>query len=58
MGALTRSSLEFKRGDLTQVIDRHRTLIEAVASRDRAVISAALEDHYLNPKTFADEETP
>ena len=28
----------------------------AVASRDRAVISAALKDHYLNPKTFADKE--
>ncbi|MCW2929320.1 MAG: Transcriptional regulator, GntR family [Actinomycetia bacterium] len=56
MGALMRSSLEFQGGDLTQVIDRHRTLIEAVASRDRAVISAALKDHYLNPKTFADEE--
>ena len=36
MGALMRSSLEFQGGDLTQVIDRHRSLIEAVATRDRA----------------------
>ena len=52
-----RSSLEFQGGDLTQVIDRHRSLIEAVASRDRAVISAALKDHYLSPTTLADEES-
>lgn len=54
MGALMRSSLEFQGGDLTQAIDRHRDLVAAVATRDRAVIAAALKDHYLNPKTFAD----
>jgi GntR family transcriptional regulator, rspAB operon transcriptional repressor len=56
MGALMRSSLEFQGGDLAQVIDRHRSLIEAVATRDRPVIAAALKDHYLNPKTFADNQ--
>jgi DNA-binding GntR family transcriptional regulator len=56
MGALMRSSLEFQGGDLTQAIDRHRDLIAAVATRDRAVIAAALKDHYLNPKTFADHQ--
>ena len=54
MGALMRSSLEFQGGDLTQVIDRHRSLIEAVATRDRVTIAAALKDHYLVPKTLAD----
>lgn len=58
MGALMRSSLEFQGGDLTQVIDRHRSLIEAVATRDWTVIAAALKDHYLNPKTFPDSHDP
>jgi DNA-binding GntR family transcriptional regulator len=56
MGALMRSSLEFQGGDLTQVIDRHRSLIEAVATRDRTHIAAALKDHYMNPETFADSQ--
>ena len=56
MGALMRSSLEFQGGNLTQAIDRHRDLITAVATRDRAVIAAALKDHYLSPKTFADHQ--
>ncbi len=43
-------------GDLGQVIDRHRSLIEPVATRDRAHIAAALKDHYLNPKSFADSQ--
>ena len=53
-----RSSLEFQGGDLTQVIDRHRSLIEAVATRDRVTIAAALKDHYLVPKTLADVQSP
>jgi GntR family transcriptional regulator, rspAB operon transcriptional repressor len=56
MGALMRSSLEFQGGDLVQVIDRHRRLIEAVATRDRPTIAAALKDHYLDPKTLADRQ--
>jgi DNA-binding GntR family transcriptional regulator len=56
MGALMRSSLEFQGGDLAQVIDRHRSLIAAVATRDRAVIAAELKDHYLNPKTLAESQ--
>jgi DNA-binding GntR family transcriptional regulator len=56
MGALMRSSVEFQGGDLTQAIDRHRDLVAAVATRDRAVIAAALKDHYLNPDTFADHQ--
>jgi GntR family transcriptional regulator, rspAB operon transcriptional repressor len=56
MGALMRSSLEFQGGDLTEAIDRHRDLVAAVATRDRALIATALKDHYLNPKTFADHQ--
>ncbi len=56
MGALMRSSLEFQGGGLAGVIDRHRSLIEAVATRDRPRIAAALKDHYLNPKSFADSQ--
>jgi DNA-binding GntR family transcriptional regulator len=56
MGALMRSSLEFQGGDLTQAVDRHRSLIAAVATRDKITIAAALKDHYLNPKTFAGTE--
>ena len=56
MGALMRSSIEFQGGDLSEVVDRHQSLIDAVATRDRAVIAAALKDHYLNPKTCADTE--
>ena len=56
MGALMRSSLEFQGGDLAVVIDRHRELIDAVATRDRLTIAAALKEHYLNPKTFPDSQ--
>ena len=56
MGALMRSALEFQGGDLTQVIDRHRDLIAAVATRDRTIIAAALKDHYLNPRTFPETQ--
>lgn len=56
MGALMRSSIEFQGGDLSEVVDRHQSLIDAVATGDRALIAAALKDHYLNPKTFADTE--
>ena len=56
MGALMRSSLEFQGGDLTQVIDRHRDLIAAVATRDRTLIAAALKDHYLNPRTYPETQ--
>jgi GntR family transcriptional regulator, rspAB operon transcriptional repressor len=56
MGALMRSSLEFQGGNLTQAVDRHRSLIAAVATRDTSIIAAALKDHYLNPKTFADTQ--
>jgi DNA-binding GntR family transcriptional regulator len=56
MGALMRSSIEFQGGDLSDVIGRHRSLIEAVTTQDRTLIAAALKDHYLNPTNFAETQ--
>jgi GntR family transcriptional regulator, rspAB operon transcriptional repressor len=55
MGSLMRSSIEFQGTDLAvaDVVGRHRSLIDAVSSRDMARVAAALRDHYLNPKLFA-----
>jgi GntR family transcriptional regulator, rspAB operon transcriptional repressor len=56
MGALMRSSIEFQGSELPDVVGRHRTLIDAVASRDMTRIAAALQDHYLNPRLFEGDE--
>jgi len=57
MGALMRSSIEIQGSELPDVVGRHRSLIDAVASRDMTLIAAALQDHYLNPRLFdADEQ--
>ncbi|HTZ93102.1 MAG TPA: GntR family transcriptional regulator [Streptosporangiaceae bacterium] len=56
MGALMRSSLEFQGSDLSEVVARHRTLIDDVATRDRVLIAAAIKNHYLNPRSFHDND--
>ena len=56
MGALMRSSLEFQGSDLSEVVTRHRVLIEAVRTRDRVLMAAAIKDHYLNPRSFHDND--
>jgi DNA-binding GntR family transcriptional regulator len=56
MGALMRSSLEFQGGDLSEVVDRHRLLIDAVRTKDRDVMAAAIKDHYMNPRSFHDDD--
>jgi GntR family transcriptional regulator, rspAB operon transcriptional repressor len=56
MGALMRSSLEFQESDLSQVVERHRVLIQAVRSREKDVIAAAIKDHYLNPLSVHDHD--
>ena len=56
MGALMRSSLEFQGGDLSEVVIRHRQLIDAVRTADRGVMAAAIKDHYLNPRSFHDHD--
>jgi DNA-binding GntR family transcriptional regulator len=56
MGALMRSSIEFQGSELADVVGRYRGLIDAVRTRDMALIAAALRDHYLNPGLFAENE--
>ena len=56
MGALMRSSLEFQGGDLSEVVIRHRSLIDDVATKDRVLIAAAIKNHYLNPRSFHDND--
>src|SRR6202035_2020920 len=46
MGALIRSSLEFQGSDLSEVVDRHRQLVDAMRTRDRAVMAEAIRAHY------------
>ena len=55
MGALMRSSIEFRGSELADVVGRHRSLIDAVRTRDLTLIAAALQDHYLNPRNFAED---
>ena len=56
MGALMRSSIEFQGSELADVVGRYRGLIDAVRTRDMTLIAAALQDHYLNPGLFAENE--
>lgn len=56
MGALIRSSLEFQGSDLSEVVERHRTLVDAVRTRDRDVMAEAIREHYLDPSTFHDHD--
>ena len=56
MGALIRSSLEFQGSDLSEVVDRHRILVDAVRTRDRDVMAEAIREHYLDPSTFLDHD--
>ncbi|HUB39859.1 MAG TPA: GntR family transcriptional regulator [Streptosporangiaceae bacterium] len=56
MGALMRSSLEFQGSDLSEVVTRHRALIDAVRTKDRVLMVAAIKEHYLNPRSFHDND--
>ena len=56
MGALIRSSLEFQGSDLSEVVDRHRILVDAVRTRDRDVMAEAIREHYLDPSTFLEHD--
>jgi DNA-binding GntR family transcriptional regulator len=47
MGSLIRSSLERQGIDLREVVDRHRTLVDAIASGRKATITKAIREHYL-----------
>lgn len=48
MGSLIRSSLERQGIDLREVVDRHRTLVDALASGRKAAITKAIREHYLD----------
>jgi DNA-binding GntR family transcriptional regulator len=37
-------------------VGRHRSLIDAVRTRDSTLIAAALQDHYLHPVFFSENE--
>jgi DNA-binding GntR family transcriptional regulator len=51
-----RSSIEFQGTELADVVGRHRSLIDAVRTRDSTLIAAALQDHYLHPVFFGENE--
>jgi DNA-binding GntR family transcriptional regulator len=48
MGSLMRSSLDQQGIDMIEIVERHALLIEALRSRQRDVIEAAIKDHYLS----------
>jgi DNA-binding GntR family transcriptional regulator len=48
MGSLMRSSLERQGIDLNEAVGRHRTLIDAFATRRRTTIVKAIREHYLD----------
>jgi DNA-binding GntR family transcriptional regulator len=56
MGALMRSSLEFQGGDLSDVVTRHRSLIDAIRTKDRVLMAAAIKNHYLSPRSVHDND--
>jgi DNA-binding GntR family transcriptional regulator len=47
MGSLIRSSLERQGIDLPEVVERHRGLVDAIASGRRTTITKAIREHYL-----------
>ena len=49
MGSLMRSSLEVQGIDLREAADRHRKLLDAVATRRKPTIVKAIREHYLDP---------
>jgi DNA-binding GntR family transcriptional regulator len=49
MGSLMRSSLEVQGIDLREAVDRHRKLLDAVATRRKPTIVKAIREHYLDP---------
>lgn len=53
MGSLMRSSLDRQGIDLREVVDRHRKLLDALATKRKATIVKAIREHYLEPTPFA-----
>jgi GntR family transcriptional regulator, rspAB operon transcriptional repressor len=53
MDSLIRSSLERQGIDLREAVNRHRRLLDAVATRRKATIVRAIREHYLEPSPAA-----
>lgn len=47
MGSLMRSSFDQQGIDMTEIVNRHQVVIDAVKTRDPDVIARAIKDHYL-----------
>ena len=47
MGAVMRAEIERQGIDLSEAVDRHRPILDAVDSGDLAALRAALRDHYM-----------
>lgn len=47
MGSLMRSSFDRQGIDMSEIVDRHQLVIDAVKTRDPRVIAQAIKDHYL-----------
>lgn len=53
MGSLIRSSLERQGIDLREAVNRHRRLLDALATRRKPTIVKAIREHYLDPSPAA-----
>jgi GntR family transcriptional regulator, rspAB operon transcriptional repressor len=53
MGSLIRSSLEVQGIDLREAVNRHRKLLDALATRRKPTIVKAIREHYLDPSPAA-----
>jgi DNA-binding GntR family transcriptional regulator len=55
MGALMRSTVEFQEADLASVVERHRVLVDAIRTEDRAGMAEAIKHHYLDPDSLGED---
>ena len=55
MGSLMRSSFERQGIDLAEIVERHRLLVDAIATRRPTTITKAIREHYLNSGPATDE---
>ncbi|NUP62646.1 MAG: GntR family transcriptional regulator [Nonomuraea sp.] len=56
MYALMRSSLDRQRMEMTEAVERHRRVVEALATGDAKLIETVIHDHYLEPTLPDDSE--
>ena len=60
MGSVMRSSFDRQGIDMDEMVNRHRPLVDAIASRRPTTITKAIRDHYLNsgPVQHLDDHQP